>query len=343
MDETHSLITLPFPLLGDYMEGELEARFSLDCSKATRLGEALFFSNISDEKASLIFKDALWSRCIVKDPKTLNFQSIKDAAIALRAQGRNWAPYSYQLFRRTALISDNLPHIQHKPRTFGATLPKSPMGFFTLTSDHTALYSALTNSSLPLGTLTFIEDHISPPSRAYLKMEEALTVAKSFLGFTLPNDKSTVFDAGASPGGWTYVFRLLGAKVIACDRSELANALMKDEKVRFLQHDAFTLKPCDIGKCDLVASDVAAYPTRLLEWVEQWIESGLTKQIIATIKLQALFTAPSTQNKEEPKGKGQDAWAVIKKLCAIKGAHVRHLNYNKHELTFFWRGEGEGN
>ena len=109
----------------------------------------------------------------------------------------------------------------------------------------------------------------------------------------------------------------LGSQVYAVDRAELAPSLMGNPLVTFQAHDAFTLKPEDIGKCDWVFSDVICYPERLLEWVKVWLDSGLTKNMICTIKMQ-----------------GEIDYEVVKQFAAIPDSRVVHLNYNKHELTW---------
>ena len=111
--------------------------------------------------------------------------------------------------------------------------------------------------------------------------------------------------------------RRRGARVYAVDRAELAPELMQNPLVTFQAHDAFTLKPKDIGYCDWVFSDVICYPERLLKWVKEWLESGLVRNMICTIKMQ-----------------GEPEWDVIRQFAEIPGSRIVHLNYNKHELTW---------
>ena len=125
--------------------------------------------------------------------------------------------------------------------------------------------------------------------------------------------------AGASPGGWTWLLTKRGASVFAVDRAELAPSLMKNPLVKFTSHDAFTLKPSEIGKCDWVFSDVICYPARLYDWICKWLESGLAKNMICTIKMQ-----------------GKTDWPLIEKFAALPNSRIVHLNYNKHELTWIY-------
>lgn len=258
-----------------------------------------------------------WARTTLLKPFLLNFESIGDASRTLKELQRNWAPYQYQSFRRATLIQEKLPYINLKAKKFPFSIPKSPIGVYTLIEDKIILASQFTSSFVPAGRIEFIEDHENPPSRAYLKIQESLTMANLFFDVELPGPESRCFEAGACPGGWTWVLVNLGSKVYAVDRAELAPSLMTNPLVTFQAHDAFTLKPEDIGKCDWVFSDVICYPERLLEWVKVWLDSGLTKNMICTIKMQ-----------------GEIDWSIVQQFADIPNSRVVHLNYNKHELTW---------
>ena len=264
-----------------------------------------------------------WARTTLTEPFLLHFESIGEAAKALRDIQRNWAPYQFTCFRRASLIQDKLPHINLKARTFPVEIPHSPMGMYTLLDEHTLIAGSATTSALPAGTLQFVEDHENPPSRAYLKIQEALTMANHFFGASLPGAGQKCFEAGACPGGWTWVLRQLGADVFAVDRAPLAPSLMEDEHVIFQAHDAFTLKPEDVcarmdcEKMDWVLSDVICYPARLYEWINIWLESGRVRNMICTIKMQ-----------------GAVDWNLVARFASIPQSRVLHLNYNKHELTW---------
>ena len=155
-----------------------------------------------------------WTRNVWLQPFLLEFDSISQAAKALRSIQRNWAPYPTRLHRRMALIAEALPPLPLKPKTFPFALPTSPMGSFTLLDEHLLLGSAACSSPFPNGEFSFVEDKIGPPSRAYRKLWEALLYAGS-----KPRPGDLCMDAGASPGGWTWALAGLGAKVIAIDRA----------------------------------------------------------------------------------------------------------------------------
>ena len=269
-----------------------------------------------------------WAKTSLIEPFLIHFDSIGEVASSLKEIQRNWAPYQFQLFRRASLIQEKLPYINLKNRTFPTKIPNTPMGIFTLLDEKTILASAKTNSPFPAGTIQFEEDHINPPSRAYLKIQEALTQFCTHFGTDFPKEGEKCFEAGACPGGWTWVLRNLGTEILAIDRAELAPNLMKDEKIKFMAHDAFTLKPkevCEILNCekiDWLFSDVICYPARLLQWINLWLESGMAKNIICTIKMQ-----------------GAIDWGLIAEFAKIPNSKIAHLNYNKHELTIMIKNQ----
>ena len=118
---------------------------------------------------------AWWHRTRLEKPFIATFSSIKEASDILRGIQRNWAHEPVACFRRARLIEEKLPFVQDKPRAFPYSVPASPMGVWSLLDEHTLFASAETSSPFPRGILRFEEDHVNPPSRAYLKMYEALS------------------------------------------------------------------------------------------------------------------------------------------------------------------------
>ncbi len=253
-----------------------------------------------------------WARNIWLEPVCIEFDSISEAANALKSMQRNWAPSFFTQFRRGTLIQEKLPPLSLKPKKFPWLLPESPMGSWTLLDAHTIIASPRCSSPFPGGTITFEEDKINPPSRAYLKLQEALVRARRW-----PLSGERCLDAGACPGGWTWVLANLGAEVTAVDRSPLDERLMKNPHINFIKHDAFTVKPEDIGPIDWFFSDVICYPEKLYQWIEKWLASGLCKNFVCTIKMQ-----------------GEPDFETTNRFADIPGSSVTHLCYNKHELTW---------
>lgn len=327
---------LAFPGMRGMLEDELSRRFgygkivrsatvsgnSFVREGARWFGDLLYCPNFDGAVGDGFSRGApYFSRCSMTEPFSLEFGSIGEAARALREIQRNWAPYQFQFFRRANLIQEKLPYMNLKPRKFPLSIPDSPMGLYTLTGENSMIASASTTSPLPAGKIEFVEDHENPPSRAYLKIQEALSLFGNFFG-EFPKAGEKCFEAGACPGGWTYVLMSLGCDVLAVDRAPLADFLMEDPHVRFLAHDAFTLAPGEVARrlsserIDWLLSDVICYPERLLEWLNLWIGSGLFRNAICTIKMQ-----------------GEIDWNLISEFGKIENSRIVHLNYNKHELT----------
>lgn len=308
---------LAYPDMTGMLRTELSGRLHFNSKPAAVYGELLYYSDFPVDSVKTPDDLPYWARSAMLKPRILDFESIGEAANSLKNIQRNWAPYQYQYFRRANLIQEKLPYINLKPRSFPVKIPAKPIGLYTLISEKQMIFSAETSSFLPAGKITFLEDHENPPSRAYLKIQESLAMANLLNGTEFPKPGEHCFEAGACPGGWTWVLVGLGASVHAVDRAELSTELMENPLVKFQAHDAFTLKPQDVGFCDWVFSDVICYPERLLKWVNEWLESGLCRNMICTIKMQ-----------------GEPDWNIIKQFSEIPGSRIVHLNYNKHELTW---------
>lgn len=312
---------LSFPEMKEMLLSELQTRFGLSVSSAVLYDDLVYLKDYSVLDTDNVTIDAqkipYWCRTAMVEPFKLNFESIGEAAAELKNIQRNWAPYQFTCFRRASLVQDKLPYINLKTRKFPLEFPESPVGLYTLLDEHTIIASAKTTSDLPAGLIEFEEDHVNPPSRAYLKVQESLSLAHHFFKVPFPHEGSRCFDAGACPGGWTYVLVNLGSRVFAVDRAELAPSLMNNKLVEFKAHDAFTFTPEELGDFDWVFSDVICYPERLYEWVQTWLSSGKVKNMICTIKMQ-----------------GEIDWSLVARFAAIPNSRVVHLHYNKHELTW---------
>ena len=151
---------LAYPETLAFLKSELKNRFKLDDSVHLKCyGDILYLENIegifSSSNPEEIAPQELpyWARTTFLKPFILHFDSIGEAASALKEIQRNWAPYQYQNFRRAALIQDKLPYINLKVRKFPVEIPKSPIGVYTLIDDKTILASALTSSYIPAGRI----------------------------------------------------------------------------------------------------------------------------------------------------------------------------------------------
>ena len=243
-------------------------------------------------------------------PEEVPAPSVKAAADALRAIQRNWALYAHGQHRRAALIAERLPPVKARPLHFPEPAPAAHLGAWTLLAPDRLLLSATKTSPFVNGAVQFVEDREGPPSRAYLKLWEALTRAGRW---PLPGE--SCLDLGASPGGWTWALAQLGAQVIAVDKAPLDPAVAALPGVSMRQESAFGLDPRQMTPVDWLFSDVICYPQRLLALVRRWLEAGRVRNICCTIKFQ-----------------GETDHAAAAEFAAIPGAMVFHGAHNKHEL-----------
>jgi 23S rRNA (cytidine2498-2'-O)-methyltransferase len=257
-------------------------------------------------------RPAAWAENVWYEPVEIEAASIGAAAKALRGLQRNWALYDLRLHRRARLIQEKLPHVSAKPLRFPAPAPKAPLGSWCLLEPTRLLAAARCSSPFPNGAVRFVEDRAAPPNRAYLKLWEAFTLIGRY-----PAAGECCLDLGASPGGWTWALASLGARVVAVDKAALAPAIAALPRVEYRQGSAFALDPAEIGPVDWLCSDVVCYPARLLGLVERWLESGLARNFVCTLKFQ-----------------GPTDHATAARFAAIPGSRLMHLHHNKHELTW---------
>ena len=258
-----------------------------------------------------------WSANVWHGLESKHIDSIGDGAKWLRSMQRNWALYSTGSFRRASLIESKLPPLRSRPRPFPVEIPEAPMGGWTLWEKDQILASPRCSSPFANGELEFVEKKVGPPSRAYLKLWEALVVLGRH-----PKAGESCLDLGAAPGGWTWALQALGSHVLAVDKAPLDPALEALPNVSVLKESAFGLDPTAAGPVDWLFSDVICYPGRLLNLVTRWREAGMAKHFVCTIKFQ-----------------GESEHALAHEFAAIPGSRIVHLHNNKHELTWMNLGE----
>jgi 23S rRNA (cytidine2498-2'-O)-methyltransferase len=255
---------------------------------------------------------AAWALDVWTAPQEVPAPSVKAAADALRAIQRNWSFFAASHHRRSALIHERLPPVKARPLVFPEPAPTAHLGAWTLLAPELLLASPTKSSPFPNGEPRFVEDREGPPSRAYLKLWEALTRLGRH-----PQPGETCLDLGASPGGWSWVLARLGARVTAIDKAPLDPAIAAMPGVSWRAESAFALDPKREPAVDWLFSDVICYPARLLALVRRWIEAGTARNLVCTLKFQ-----------------GETDHETAEAFAAIPGAVVFHGAHNKHELTF---------
>ncbi|MBL8035169.1 MAG: SAM-dependent methyltransferase [Leptospiraceae bacterium] len=247
----------------------------------------------------------------------LAFTSVSDAAKQLRRMGRFWAYAGGNHYRRGMLIADNLRCEKERLWNFPVSARGNRWQAFTLSSPNDLLCSAQPlKHRFAGGRLRFVEDREGPPSRAYLKLYEALTLADVSLG-----SDDQVLDLGATPGGWSYVAACAGAQVQMVDRAAPDSGLLrKFPQIRFHKGDGLNPPVALLEDATVILSDMACEPAKLFESVERWRKLPRLKVMVCTLKFH-----------------GKSDKHLIRQFAAIAGSEIYHLWHNGHELTWVWR------
>ena len=269
---------------------------------------------VNETETSFWLKDdefvPVWAQGVWRNVRGVEITSITDAQKKLKGISPLWRYYGEQCFRRGDLIADKLDIVAEVQQYhFTAGVVKKMPPAFTLVDPQLIFYSdQLTRPSLT-GVLNFKENKIAPPSRAYLKLWEALTLLGDW-----PNGTHSVVDLGSSPGSWTWALAKLGASVLSIDRSPLDPSLKRYENIIYQAGDAFALTP---EKKDWLFSDVICYPEKLLEYAKRWLDSGMCERFVCSIKFA-----------------GAPDFEIVKKFQQISHSRVVHLTHNKNEVTW---------
>lgn len=250
---------------------------------------------------------------------TLDFVSISDAAKKLRALSRRWIYAGGVAFRRGQLIAEALKSRKPKAIEFAAAENNPPCAAFTLENEKRILYSVVPlKQSFAGGKMAFVEDRKGPPSRAYLKLWEVITLT----GIKL-SAADSVLDLGATPGGWSYVAASLGARVTMLDRARPDESLFrKFPGIAFVKGDGLQPAAELLAEATVILSDMACEPRKLLESIKGWVKLTKVRIMVCTLKFHGL------SDKD-----------VISRFAEIHGSEIYHLWHNGHELTWVWRRE----
>ena len=282
-----------------------ELRDELKFLKATVLQETESALWVQDD-----LNEPIWAQCVWRDVKFLEVSSITDAQKKLKEISPTWRYYGDLCFRRGELIAENLNTIVEIDKYhFTAGVVKKMPPVFTLVEPNLILYSHRVSRPSLNGIMNFKENKLAPPSRAYLKLWEALTILGDW-----PNKTHSVVDLGACPGSWTWVLAKLGAQVLSIDRSPLDRSLDAFKNVTFQSGNAFALEP---EKKDWVFSDLICYPEKLYEYVQKWVASGHCEKFICSIKFA-----------------GDPDFEILKRFQEMPHSRVIHLTHNKNEVTW---------
>jgi 23S rRNA (cytidine2498-2'-O)-methyltransferase len=290
--------------------------------RAARGFEAELYAELGDDAAPIVEggrlflapgprRPAAWATNVWIDPVRIRFESLAGGAMALLSLGKKWFLDPVALFDRAALIEKQLPAATFAPLAFPAAAP-DPCGAWTLAKKNEILASARTTSPFPNGEAVFVEDRQNPPSRAYLKLWEALTLLGKH-----PRRGDHAVDLGSSPGGWTWALQRLGAHVVSIDKAPLAPRVAALPRIDFRRASAFGIDPGSIERVDWLVSDVICFPKKIVALVERWLGIYPNASYVVTVKFQ-----------------GVTDMTPLAELRTIPGSRLVHLHHNRHELTW---------
>ncbi len=262
-----------------------------------------------------------WAAQQWKNGEILPVKSISDAAKLLK-NARPAVPNKFYFHptthvRRMELIGENLQRLDTKKRISFSQEKDSDLPALmnvTMLGRDEMFVAQEVSPKRPAGIYEFEEDKLHPPNRAYLKLWDFFT------RFSLsPRPSEIAIDLGSSPGGWTWVLGHYFKEVISVDKAPLDERILHpSRKVSFLKQNAFALHPQDFPQVSWLFCDIIAYPEKSLAMIQKWMEFGLLKNFVCTLKFQ-----------------GKTDFAVIQECLKISGSHVVHLHHNKHELTWY--------
>lgn len=254
--------------------------------------------------------EPVWAQAVWRDLQTLEIESIADAQRKLKTIAPIWRYHGGHFHRRGSLIAQKLNIFpENKEWAFPPNNSINPPPAFTMANPNLIFYSHQVSRPSLNGEIAFQENKTEPPSRAYLKIWEALTILGDW---PKPNDR--VVDLGSAPGSWTWALSQLGASVLSIDRAKLKLPQESLRNVTYQSGDAFSFKP---EKMDWVFSDVICFPEKLFQYVSEWIQSGQCQKFVCSIK----FT-------------GKPDLGIIHRFRKLPNSRVLHLSHNKNEVTW---------
>ncbi len=152
------------------------------------------------------------------------------------------------------------------------------------------------------------------PSRAYLKVEEAIR----WFGLAL-REGDVAVELGSAPGGVVYALLARGLKVTGIDPGEMATVVKANKRFTHLAMSAFDVRESNLPKrVDWLLLDMNTEPELGLRAVEHVIKLGRmpTYGVVLTLKLnQPSFSVriPELVNRVRSRGFG---WVYAKQLTA---------------------------
>jgi 23S rRNA (cytidine2498-2'-O)-methyltransferase len=266
-----------------------------------------------DPRLALVDDEAVatWAQQTWYDVQELPCTSIGAASKLLRERGAYWHHYPLAARGRGKLIVERLPRVNDTPLTFPPQRRIKPRGVFALLDRERMLVAAGCARPFAGGVAPFIEDRENPPSRAYLKLWEALTLLGEH-----PGPGQRVLELGAAPGAWTWTLAGLGCEVTSIDKAPLDARVEALPNVTHRIGSAFAVDPQEHSP-DWLFSDVVCYPERLQKLLSRWFAGGGCRRCVVAVKFQ-----------------GPTDFAAARLFGELPTGRLVHLSHNKHELCW---------
>jgi 23S rRNA (cytidine2498-2'-O)-methyltransferase len=153
------------------------------------------------------------------------------------------------------------------------------------------------------------------PCRSYYKLEEAWLQSGIF-----PRRGEICVDLGAAPGGWTWAALKRGARVVAVDAADLKPHVEKHPKCEHLTDNGYAYMPS--RTVDWLFCDMIVRPMATLGLLERWLEAKACRKFVVNVKFRG----------KEPESI-LSAVRQLQEKCRIRDLVVRHLYYDRNEIT----------
>ena len=177
----------------------------------------------------------------------------------------------------------------------------------------TVLAAPRCTSPFPNGEVALCRGPAGPPSRAYLKLWEALTLIGAGRG---PGERC--LDLGSSPGGWSWALQRMGAQRHQRRQGAARPADRPPARHRASAGERLRPRPAR-GRPGRLAVFATSSAIRRGCW--RWSSAGSPP-------------APADILYARSSSRARPTTTIARRFAAIPGSELRHLFHNKHELTW---------
>eukprot|EP01080_Neovahlkampfia_damariscottae_P010002 gene10002-2321_t len=260
------------------------------------------------------FTQNIWSNCF-----SFKHETIEKTIKKLKEERENWIFFPSNQNALGKKIEQNFEKFKFENLKFPPKrVEKFNFGYFLIDKETNIVGSSIFSNQISNnGEINFIENK-SIPSRAYLKLFEALTLINKY-----PKEGEFCVDFGSSPGSWSFVLSyILRTNVYSVDKS---NVHLDLKNFVFEKRDAFKIEPTEIfnrfGKINWFFSDIICEPEKLLIMIKKWLSFDFCENFVVTIK----FKGDSLT---------EENLKTLNEFISFSNSKLIHLFHNKNELCW---------